>query len=86
MALEFDSKIDLKTVVILGAIVLSTVIGAIRIVDTQAAMQRSLLKSDVLNAEAHKAIGGRITSVERFQARQEGFNAALTQIAGEGND
>jgi len=86
MALEIDKKIGLQTVIVLGAIVLSSIVGAVRILDTQKAMQEAAIRSDKMNMEAHSAIGQRITTVERFQARQEGFNAALAKVAAERGD
>lgn len=92
MTIHIDAK-SIKGAIILGSVaiaivgfIISTTTGAVKVTQTLERVnvnQQEIMKA---NTEQHGVFNGRITDIEKWQARKEGYDAARAEMAAKGDD
>ena len=81
--INFDSKLDIKTMVTVISLAVIGLFGLFKLTDTVRVTTAAVERVTVSNNEQHLVITDRLSTLERAALVQQGYNSALADMVAE---
>lgn len=81
--INFDSKLDIKTMVTVISLAVIGLFGLFKLTDTVRVTAAAVELITVSNKEQHLGITDRLSALERAALVQQGYNSALAEMVAE---